>query len=84
MRSVSKETGGIILRKELRAWVGADGDLGLTGVEEDSFGPSKRKRHPYASPSQKVFGQSLGVEPHKGIEEKYFQHIRLGTEYLTW
>lgn len=29
VRDVSKETGGIILRKELRAWVGADGGSGI-------------------------------------------------------
>lgn len=49
-RDVSKETVGIILRKEPRPWVGADGGLGLWEAEAGCAGPWRRQGDPDCLP----------------------------------
>lgn len=62
-RDVSKETVGIILRKEPRPWVGADGGLGLWEAEAGCSGPWRRQGEPGCPTStqisQKASGQDL-------------------------
>ena len=83
VRDVSKETGGIILRKEPRALVGADGGLGILEAEAGGSGPSRRQRNPSTSPSQKVLGLSLQVNLSNG-REKAFPASQGRMEHWAW